>query len=96
MELLEQFCEAHFIPPYSCQLNGPIETAWSVIKARVIPRFTQLQLKMQSSREKCIDLLKKELPKIEPQIFQNLLRSHYCYLTLLLEEARADYEKEHG
>ena len=82
---LEEFCEVHFIPTYSCQLNGPIETAWSVIKKRVIPKFTMLQLWMKSSRQACIDQLKKELTKIEPEIFLNLMRSHYCYLTSLLE-----------
>lgn len=66
IEKLEEFCEVHFIPPYSCELNEPIETAWSVIKARVIPKITQLQLKKQSSREACIHALKKELTKIEP------------------------------
>ena len=81
LEVMNQFCDVHFIPVYSCELNGPIETAWSVIKRRVIPKFTQLQLKKQSSREKCIELLKKEIKKIEPAIFQNILRSHYCYLT---------------
>ena len=69
----------------SCQLNGPIETAWSVIKRRVIPKFTQIQLKMESSRAACIACLKKELTKIDPSIFANLMRSHYCYLTKLLE-----------
>ena len=93
---LEEFCEVHFIPTYSCQLNGPIETAWSVIKKRVIPKFTMLQLRMKSSRQACIDQLKKELKKIEPEIFSNLLRSHYCYLTELLEQAKTEYEAING
>ncbi len=42
LAILEQFCEVHWIPTYSCELNGPIETAWSVIKQRVIPKFTKL------------------------------------------------------
>jgi hypothetical protein len=46
MEVMSQFCEVHFTPTYSCELNGPIETAWSVIKRRVIPKFTKLQLRM--------------------------------------------------
>jgi transposase len=41
-EVLDQFCETHFIPTYSCELNGPIETAWAIVKKRVIPKFTQL------------------------------------------------------
>jgi transposase len=80
-EVLDQFCETHFIPTYSCELNGPIETAWAIVKKRVIPKFTQLQLKKTSTREKCIEVLKKELQKIEPSTFANLQRSHYCYLT---------------
>ena len=36
IEVMNQFCEVHFIPPYSCELNGPIETAWSVIKSRTV------------------------------------------------------------
>ena len=71
-EVLGQFCETHFIPTYSCELNGPIETAWSIIKKRVIPKFTQLQLKKKSTRERCITVLKKELRKMEPSIFENL------------------------
>ena len=54
IEVMNQFCEVHFIPVYSCELNGPIESAWSVIKSRTIPKFTKLQLKMKSSREACI------------------------------------------
>ena len=50
IEIMNQFCEVHFTPVYSCELNGPIETAWSVIKSRTIPKFTKLQLRMQSSR----------------------------------------------
>jgi transposase len=44
IQVMNQFCEVHFIPVYSCELNGPIETAWSVIKKRAIPMFTQLQI----------------------------------------------------
>jgi hypothetical protein len=51
---------------------------------------------MKSSRQACIDQLKKELKKIEPEIFSNLLRSHYCYLTMLLEQAKTEYEELNG
>ena len=51
---------------------------------------------MKSSRAACINQLKKELKKIEPAVFSNLLRAHYCYLTTLLEEARHEYEKVNG
>ena len=77
----------------SCELNGPIESAWSVIKRRVLPLFTKLQLRMKSSRAACIECLKKELKKIDPSVFANLMRSHYCYLTSLLEKAKADFDK---
>ena len=93
---MNQFCEVHFIPVYSCELNGPIESAWSVIKKRTIPKFTKLQLKMKSSREACIEQLKKEIKKVEPEIFSNLLRSHYCYLTTLLEQAAKEYQEVNG
>ena len=46
IEVINQFCEVHFTPIYSCELNGPIETAWSVIKSKAIPKFTKLQLRM--------------------------------------------------
>ena len=42
LETCEKFCEVHFMPPYSCELNSPIESCWSVIKARVIPKFTKI------------------------------------------------------
>ena len=42
VELMEQFCEPHFIPPYSSELNGPIESCWSVLKKRVFYKFTKL------------------------------------------------------
>ena len=46
LEITNQFCEVHRIPVYSCKLNEPIEAAWGYIKRRVIPKFTELQLKM--------------------------------------------------
>ena len=55
-----------------------------------------LQLQMKSTREACIDQLKKELKRINPAVFENLMRSHYCYLTTLLEQARADSDKING
>jgi transposase len=79
--ILNEFCETHFIPTYSCALNGPIETCWSVVKKRVLPKFSKLQLRLTSSREACIAVLKKELRSMDPSTFANLLRSHYCYLT---------------
>ena len=93
MELLEKFCEVHFIPTYSCELNGPIETAWSIIKRRVVPKFTKLQLKLVSSRDACIQQLRKELKRIDPKIFLNLTRSHYCYLATLLEEMKEEFDQ---
>ena len=35
--------------------------------------------------------LKKELRRIDPEIFANLMRSHYDYLATLLEEAAKEY-----
>ena len=80
LELLNQFCEPHFIPPYSCELNGPIERCWAVVKRRVLNKFTKLQLRRTSSREACIRLVEEEIRSIEPQLFHNLLRSHYGHM----------------
>ena len=40
--IMNKFCKAEFIPTYSCELNGPIETLWAILKRRVLPRFTKL------------------------------------------------------
>ena len=55
-----------YIPAYSCELNQPIETAWSVIKRRVRPKFTELLLKLQMTRDKGIEITKKEIKNIDP------------------------------
>ena len=91
---MEQFCEPHFIPPYSSELNGPIETCWSVVKKRVFYKFTKLQLRKEFSRDACIKLVQDEIKSIEPQIFLNLLRSHYGYMQGLIDEAYASWELE--
>ena len=42
MEIMERFFEVKFTPPYSCELNQPIESTWSTLKARAVPKFTEL------------------------------------------------------
>lgn len=42
MLLMERFFEVKFTPPYSCELNQPIESTWSTLKSRVLPKFTKL------------------------------------------------------
>ena len=60
-EILDQFCETHFIPTYSCELNGPIETVWSILKRRVLPRFTKLLVRKSGNKSKLKALVKDEL-----------------------------------
>ena len=45
IEIMNSFCSPEFIPPYSCELNMPIERFWSCIKSRVLKKFTALQLR---------------------------------------------------
>ena len=90
-EIYAQFAEEHPIPVYSCELNGPIETAWSVIKARVVPKITQLQLQKQCTREKCIEAVKEEISLISSKTWANLCRAHYATLSELLQQRHKDY-----
>ena len=42
LAILNRFCKPMRSVAYSCFLNQPVESAWSCIKARAIPLFTQL------------------------------------------------------
>ena len=92
LELLNTFCEPFFLPPYSCELNAQ-ETCWSVLKQRCKKQFTRIQLELKSSRELCIDIVKKEIEKIEPQVRSNLMRSHYEYIQELFDQVMKEYEE---
>jgi transposase len=52
--LMERFFQPEYIPPYSSKLNGPIETVWSVLKSKVLKKFTKLMVRKCSTREACI------------------------------------------
>ena len=84
--VMERYFEVIFIPAYSCELNQPIETAWSVLKGRVKKKFTELLIKKQMTRDKSIALVRKELTLIKPHIFANILRTHWPYLQSLLDK----------
>ena len=53
-ELMEQFFKVEYTPVYSCELNGPIESVWSVLKRKCLSKFTKLMLRKRCSRETCI------------------------------------------
>jgi transposase len=58
---MNRFCKPEFIPTYSCELNGPIETLWSVLKRRVLPRWTTLIVNGTATKKKLKALVKDEL-----------------------------------
>ena len=73
--IMDRFCVPLFIPTYSCELNGPIETVWSILKRRVLPRFTKLLIRKDGNKAKLKALVKDELfRKIDKQIYLNVLR----------------------
>lgn len=90
-EIIEQFAQLEYIPAYSCELNAPIEAAWSTVKRRCLPKFTQLSLQKQSTRSKCIDVVKTELQSIDSELFRNLLRTHYPFLGELIQRINQSY-----
>ena len=59
--IMDRFCIPMFIPTYSCELNGPIETVWSILKRRVLPRFTKLLVRKSGNKSKLKALVKDEL-----------------------------------
>jgi transposase len=90
--IMNKFCKPEFIPTYSCELNGPIETLWAVLKRRVLPRWTKLIVNGTATKNKLKALVKDELHnKIEQQIYTNILRAHYPYLQELLSKAGKEY-----
>ena len=87
-----QFAQVQFIPAYSCQLQDPIEAVWSLVKRRVRPKFTELQLRDQCTRARCIELVQQTLEEVEEATFANLLRVHYSYLVKTFRQAEAEYD----
>jgi transposase len=75
------FSSPEYIPTYSCQLNGPIETCWAILKKRVEARFTKLLIRKTGNKAKLKAIVRDELDnKIDKQIYLNILRAHYPYL----------------
>ena len=66
MAIIEKYFEVLFIPAYSCELNQPIETAWSILKRRVKTKFTELLIKKTLTRDKSIEIVRKEFKLIDP------------------------------
>ena len=60
-EVMNKFCKTEFTPTYSCELNGPIETCWAILKRRVLPRFTELIIKGTANKSKLKALVMDEL-----------------------------------
>ena len=58
---MDKFCTQLFIPTYSCELNGPIETVWGILKRRVLPRFTKLLIRKTGNKAKLKAIVKDEL-----------------------------------
>jgi hypothetical protein len=70
-------------------LLKPIETTWSVLKRRVKTKFTELLIKRTLTRDKSIEIVRKEFKLIDPVIFANIMRSHWPYLQSLLDKVHA-------
>ena len=86
LDIMERFCKVEFTPTYSCELNEPIEGVWAVLKKRVLPKFTKMMIRKQFSREKCMEVVRREVKAIDSQTYANLLRIHWPYLQELLDK----------
>jgi hypothetical protein len=67
----------------------PIETCWRILKRRVNTKFTELLIKKTLTRDKSIEIVRKEFKLIDPAIFANIMRSHWPYLQTLLNQVHA-------
>jgi len=56
----------------------------------VRPKFTELQLRDQCTRGRCIKIVEQTLLEIEESTFTNLLRVHYSYLVKTFKQAEYD------
>jgi hypothetical protein len=52
-------------------------------------KFTELLIKKTLTRDKSIDIVKKEFKLINPTIFENIMRCHWPYLQSLLDKVHA-------
>ena len=86
-KIMRVFSSPEYIPTYSCQLNGPIETCWAILKRRVLTRWTKLLIRKTGNKAKLKAIVMDELHnKIDKQIYSNILRAHYPYLQELLDK----------
>ena len=92
-KLMRTFCKPEYTPTYSCELNGPIETCWAILKKRVLTRWTKLLIRKAGNKSKLKAIVRDELyRKIDKQIFANVCRSHYSYLQDQLDKvANGEY-----
>lgn len=86
-----QFFKYEYNVVYSSELNGPIETVWSVLKRRCLSKFTKIMLRKKFSREACISTVEKEISHMEKQTFVNLCRVHYNDIGELIQKIKTDY-----
>ena len=89
VDLMTQFFKVEYTPVYSSELNGPIESVWSVLKRKSLSKFTKLLLRKKCTRSACILAVRKEIEAIDKQTFINLLRSHYNDIGELLDKLHA-------
>ena len=94
-DLLNSFSQLFYLPPYTSSLNA-IETYWSVLKMKLRKEFTRVQLELKASRERCMQICRDELEKVDPQVLANLQRAHYKDIHQLLMQATAEWEEVNG
>jgi hypothetical protein len=59
------------------------------LKRRVKTKFTELLIKKTLTRDKSIEIVRKEFKLIDPTIYANIMRSHWPYLQSLLDKVHA-------
>ena len=64
LTLMEPHFEVKFLPIYSSELNGPIETLWSGLKRKSISKITKLLIRKQCTRRTMIQAIDKQICKM--------------------------------
>ena len=89
LDLLSADFEVLHTPPYSCVLNNPIESAWSLIKRSIQKKL----LKQQTTHNKYddwIDLVRAATCETVPLHHKSLFRSNFKYLLEFIDLAISD------
>ena len=60
------------------------EAFWAVLKRRVLPRFTRLQILERADRSLFMGIVEDEAKIIEPVIYSNLTRANAKYIASYL------------